>query len=56
MLLSFLLAFDEVYLLFDEWPDLPTLTGTAIIIATGLYSLHRERFRALEAANRQPSP
>ena len=26
------------YLLFDEWPDLPTLTGTAIIIATGLYS------------------
>ena len=44
------------YLLFDEWPDLPTLTGTAIIIATGLYSLHRERFRALEAANWQPSP
>ena len=43
------------YLLFDEWPDLPTLTGTAIIIATGLYSLHRERFRALEAANRRPS-
>ena len=44
------------YLLFDEWPDLSTLTGTAIIIATGLYSLHRERFRALETANRQPAP
>ena len=34
------------YLLFSELPDVPTLTGTAIIIATGLYSLHRERRRA----------
>ena len=44
------------YLLFDEWPDLPTLTGTAIIVATGLYSLKRERFLALENAKEQPAP
>ena len=30
-------------LMFGELPDMPTLTGTAIIIVTGLYSLHRER-------------
>ena len=30
-------------LMFGELPDIPTLTGTAIIIVTGLYSLHRER-------------
>ena len=30
-------------LLFGEFPDTPTITGTVIIILTGLYSLHRER-------------
>ena len=30
-------------LMFGEIPDLPTITGTVIIILTGLYSLHRER-------------
>ena len=30
-------------LIFAELPDMPTLAGTAIIIVTGLYSLHRER-------------
>ena len=30
-------------LMFAELPDMPTLAGTAIIIVTGLYSLHRER-------------
>ena len=30
-------------LMFAELPDMPTLAGTAIIVVTGLYSLHRER-------------
>ena len=30
-------------LMFDELPDAATSLGTAIIVATGLYSLHRER-------------
>jgi drug/metabolite transporter (DMT)-like permease len=30
-------------LMFGELPDRATVIGTAIIIATGLYSLHRER-------------
>ena len=30
-------------LMFNEIPDMPTITGTLIIILTGLYSLHRER-------------
>ena len=38
------------FLLFGDLPDLPTTLGTAIIIVTGLYSLHRERRRAAETA------
>ena len=30
-------------LMFGEMPDMPMMTGTVIIILTGLYSLHRER-------------
>jgi len=30
-------------LMFGEIPDMPTITGTVIIILTGLYLLHRER-------------
>ena len=30
-------------LMFGEIPDMPMITGTVIIILTGLYSLHRER-------------
>ena len=30
-------------LMFGEIPDMPTITGTVIIILTGLYSLHREQ-------------
>ena len=30
-------------LMFGEIPDMPTISGTVIIILTGLYSLHRER-------------
>ena len=30
-------------LMFGEIPDMPTITGTVIVILTGLYLLHRER-------------
>jgi len=30
-------------LLFGDWPDTLTLTGTAIIVITGIYSFHREK-------------
>lgn len=30
-------------LLFGEWPDVWTLIGSAVVVATGLYTLHRER-------------
>lgn len=30
-------------LIFDEWPDQPTLIGTVIIIITGIYTFHREQ-------------
>lgn len=31
------------YLLFGDWPDLWTLIGAAVVIASGLYLLYRER-------------
>ncbi len=31
------------YLVFDEWPIPQTLVGAGILIATGLYTFHRER-------------
>ncbi len=36
------------YLVFGEFPDALTWLGTAIILASGLYVVHRERRRALE--------
>ena len=34
------------YLVFSDVPDLPMLIGTEIIIATGIYTFHRERMAA----------
>jgi drug/metabolite transporter (DMT)-like permease len=34
------------YLVFSDVPDLPMLIGTGIIIATGVYTFHRERMAA----------
>lgn len=34
------------YLVFDTLPDAQTLVGAAIIVASGLYTIHRERVRA----------
>ncbi|HCD80419.1 MAG TPA: EamA family transporter, partial [Alphaproteobacteria bacterium] len=47
---SMIWAISLGFLLFGDLPDLPTTIGTAIIIVTGLYSLHRERRRAAETA------
>jgi drug/metabolite transporter (DMT)-like permease len=30
-------------LMFDDWPDQPTLVGTLIIVSTGIYTFHREQ-------------
>lgn len=42
------------YLLFDQLPDLWVLVGTAIIGASGLYILHRERVRRQVVAPTHP--
>jgi S-adenosylmethionine uptake transporter len=34
------------YLVFAQLPDGWTLIGTAVIVATGLYTMHRERLAA----------
>jgi len=41
------------WLLFDEWPELLTLIGAAIIVGTGLFTLYRERKLAQAAARSQ---
>ena len=38
------------YLVWGEIPDLQSLCGIALIIATGLYTLHRELLRAASSA------
>ena len=38
------------FLVWREVPDLPMLIGTAVIIATGVYTFHRERLMAMHAA------
>lgn len=41
---------------FDEWPDLWMLAGSAIVIGTGLFALHRERQACLTRPMPQPTP
>ena len=36
-------------LIWDDWPDAASLTGAALIVGSGLYTLHRQRVRAAEA-------
>ena len=38
-------AIGLVIILFNDWPDNLTLLGTTIVIATGIYSFHREKLR-----------
>ena len=40
---SLLAALVLGFVFFDEWPDLLTLIGSAIVVATGLFTLYRER-------------
>ncbi|CAO3432322.1 DMT family transporter [Azospirillum doebereinerae] len=46
------------YLVFNAVPDGWTFAGSAVIIASGLYTVHRERIRRRESAARtaQPAP
>jgi drug/metabolite transporter (DMT)-like permease len=37
------------YLVFGEWPDLVACLGIALIMASGLYTIHREQVRRREA-------
>jgi drug/metabolite transporter (DMT)-like permease len=37
------------FLVFGNWPDGWTLAGAAVIVATGLYTAHRERVRRVSA-------
>ena len=43
------------YFAFGQLPDALTLTGAAIIIASGVYTLHRERIRAHERSGARSS-
>jgi drug/metabolite transporter (DMT)-like permease len=46
------------FLVFGEVPDAYTITGAAFIVASGLYTAHRERVRRsqLLAVSGEPSP
>jgi drug/metabolite transporter (DMT)-like permease len=45
------------FLIFGEVPDVWTVTGAAIIVASGLYTAHRERLRRSEVlVQAEPSP
>ncbi|MEM6761785.1 MAG: DMT family transporter [Pseudomonadota bacterium] len=43
------------YIFFGDTPDLLTLVGTAIIAASGLYILHRERVRGAQLVSPDPN-
>jgi drug/metabolite transporter (DMT)-like permease len=42
--------------IFGELPDIFALAGIALIVGSGLYTLHRERVRRREAGRERPSP
>lgn len=44
------------WLIFQDFPDAPTWTGIAILVASGLYILHRERVLARRRAAPPPVP
>jgi drug/metabolite transporter (DMT)-like permease len=43
-------------LIWGEWPDLPAVTGSMLIVASGLYTLHRQRIRGQLPAKEQAMP
>jgi drug/metabolite transporter (DMT)-like permease len=44
------------FLVFGEVPDAWTVTGAIVIVASGLYTAHRERVRHLQVTAAEPSP
>jgi drug/metabolite transporter (DMT)-like permease len=45
------------FFVFGEVPDIWTIAGAAVIVASGLYTAHRERIRRLQApVEAEPSP
>jgi drug/metabolite transporter (DMT)-like permease len=44
------------FLIFGEVPDVWTVVGAAFIVASGLYTAHRERVRRLQLLPAEPSP
>jgi drug/metabolite transporter (DMT)-like permease len=45
------------FFVFGEVPDIWTIAGAAVIVASGLYTAHRERLRRLQApVEAEPSP
>lgn len=40
------------FLIFGEWPDAIAWLGTALIVGSGVYTMHRDRVRRLEAGAR----
>jgi drug/metabolite transporter (DMT)-like permease len=44
------------FLIFGEVPDIWTMTGAAFIVASGLYTAHRERIRRSQLVQAEPSP
>lgn len=53
---SLVFALISGLVVFGEWPDGVTLAGCAIVVATGLFTLYRERRVRPVAAVRQPGP
>lgn len=47
-------AFLYGVLFFGDRPDGATLVGTSIVVATGLYTFHRERLKRLQAQEKNP--
>ena len=44
------------WLVFDQLPDRWTLAGAAIIVASGLYIIHREHRLRVQATAPRPTP
>jgi drug/metabolite transporter (DMT)-like permease len=43
-------------LMFDEWPDRWMLIGSAVVVATGLFTFYRERQLGLRRGTAEPAP
>ena len=53
---SLLWAIALGFLVFQDMPDLPMVIGAVMIVASGIYTFHRERIRARETAAEETNP